>query len=200
VHFFDRFFATDFSDEHVEEYHRFFPRASNCVSGEWTPCYMHFPWVPALLARAAPDAKLAVLLRDPVERYCSGFTYHLNRNAPVHGLVAADALSRGFYFDQLSRLLQHFPRERLLVLQYEQCVRSPRQELRRTYEFLDLDPSFVVPEPNRVVNATRGDKAPLTDRFREQLALLYQQDTVRLFEAFPELDRNLWPSMAPAGR
>lgn len=192
VHFFDRFFTTDFFDEHVEEYHRFFPRASSCVSGEWTPCYMYFPWIPALLARAAPQTKIVMLLRDPVERYRSGLTYHLNGNAPVHGLVATDAISRGFYFDQISRLLQHFPQERLLVLQYEQCVRSSQQELRRTYRFLGLDPDFVPPKLTRVVYATRGEKAPLTDQFRGQLATLYQEDTMRLFEAFPELDRGLW--------
>lgn len=197
VHFFDRFFGSDFSDEHVGEYQQFFPRPPEGISGEWTPCYMYFRWIPALLARAAPGGKVLVMLRDPVERYRSGLTYHLNRNAPAHALVAADALHRGFYQDQLSRLLQHIPRERLLVLQSEQCIRNPHQELRRTYEFLGLDADFVPPGLTRVVHPTRGDKVPMTEGVRGQLAELYQDDTTRLLASFPELDPALWPNMAP---
>jgi hypothetical protein len=199
VHFFDRFFGADFTDEHIKEYHRFFPRPPDRVSGEWTPCYMYFRWVPALLAEAAPESKILVMLRDPVERYRSGLTYHLNRNAPEHALVATDALSRGLYHQQLSGLLQHVPRERLLVLQSEQCIRSPHQELRRTYEFLGLDADFVPTELSRVVYPTRGDKVPLSDHVRGQLAELYQEDTTRLFSSFPELDPGLWPNIVPHG-
>ena len=196
VHFFDRFYGTDFSEEDIGQYHRFFPRPPGGISGEWTPCYMYFQWIPALLARAAPECKALVMLRDPVERYRSGLTYQLNRNAPAHALVAADALHRGFYHDQLSRLLRHVPRERLLVLQSEQCIRDPHRELRRTYQFLGLDADFVPPGLTRVMHPTRGEKVPMTDGVRGQLAELYHDDTAQLYAAFPELEPSLWPNMA----
>ncbi len=196
VHFFDRFFGADFSDEHLHQYHQFFPRPPGGVSGEWTPCYMYFPWVPPLLAHAAPESKILVMLRDPVERYRSGFTYQLNRDAPAHALVAADALSRGLYHAQLSRVLQHVARDRLLVLQFEECVRNPSQALRRTYEFLGLDADFVPPGLGQVRHQARGEKIPMTDGVRAQLATLYQHDTTQLLEVFPELDAGLWPNMA----
>ena len=47
-------------DEEVTGYHRWFPRAPGTMTGEWTPDYLTFPWVPPLLQRAAPDARLVI--------------------------------------------------------------------------------------------------------------------------------------------
>ena len=54
--------------------------------------------------------------------------------------LANSNLWRSLYFAQLTRLLEHFDRAQLLVLQYERCAEDPVSELHRTYEFLDLDP------------------------------------------------------------
>ena len=48
--------------------------------------------------------------------------------------------NRGIYADQLQRLWNAFPREQVLVLQYERCVADPASELRRTYAFIGLEP------------------------------------------------------------
>ena len=53
-------------------YWRYFPRPDGGVSGEWTPGYLIDFWTPELIARAAPDARVLVLLRDPLERFRSG--------------------------------------------------------------------------------------------------------------------------------
>ena len=58
---------------------------------------MYDAWVPPLLAKAAPDAKILTILRDPVDRYISGLAFNLSRGAPVHPLVASDAFARGLY-------------------------------------------------------------------------------------------------------
>ena len=38
-------------------------------------------WALRLIRRAAPDAKLLVLLRDPIERYRSGILHRAGRGA-----------------------------------------------------------------------------------------------------------------------
>ena len=53
-HFFDRFATLPFGPDDARDYAGWFPRARD-PGGEWTPDYLSLPWVPPLLARAAPD-------------------------------------------------------------------------------------------------------------------------------------------------
>ena len=82
-----------------------------------------------LLRKAAPDARLLVMLRDPVARYRSAIA-RLHRLAEERGdrvLLASvsDATWRGFYYEQLRHVFDLFPREQVLVLQFERCVQDP---------------------------------------------------------------------------
>ena len=65
-HYLSHFGTESFGPSEVERYHRWFPRQAGTITGEWTPDYLAHPWVAELLARAAPDARLLVILRDPV--------------------------------------------------------------------------------------------------------------------------------------
>ena len=144
MHFFDPFWDGSFGDERRRALPARTSRArSGTIAGEWTPRYMYDVWTPALLARRAPaDARLLVSLRDPLERYRS----HLRTRIAAlpdervsSAATAAIALSRSLYAYPLLRVLRHFPREQVLVLQHERCRRRPAGELRRTFEFLGLD-------------------------------------------------------------
>ena len=42
-----------------------------------------------------------------------------------------DATWRGFYFQQLRHVFEFFPREQVLVLQFERCVADPVGEMER---------------------------------------------------------------------
>jgi hypothetical protein len=154
VHFFDRYFGRGFSDADARAYRELFARPEGSLTGEWTPRYMHDFWTPALLHRAAPDARILVLLRDPLDRYRSGLSHEVDalargirraRREYVGAMSANDALSRSLYGRQLARVLEHFGREQILVLQYERCADDPERELRRTFEFLGAEPSDHVP-------------------------------------------------------
>ena len=83
---------------------------------------MHDFWTPALLSRAAPDAKILVILRDPLARYRSGISHDVDvlkrrvrrRSHPYVGAMSAnDALNRSLYARQLRRIFEHFDRERV---------------------------------------------------------------------------------------
>ena len=82
-----------------------------------------------MLAHVAPEARLIVVMRDPVERYISGLGL-LQRSGSLKGELGAgevgmrehrivEAIDRSRYADQLAWWLQHFPREQFLLLQYE---------------------------------------------------------------------------------
>jgi hypothetical protein len=198
LHFFDRFWREEFTDAEVDRYHRFFPRAPGTLAGEWTPRYMFDPWIPALVRRAAPAAKLLVLLRDPVERYQSGIAREARlaekRGQPVEAAVWSDAFARGLYASQLRHLLEHFPREQVLVLQYERCDAEPVAELRRTYEFLGVEPAEHVPASLRDWVGRRNPKDELPGHVRAELVRAYVDEVRALVELCPELDLGLWPN------
>ena len=75
-------------------YERYFPRPQGAIAGEWTPRYMNVPGVVEAMKTLAPDTKLVVLLRDPVERFRSGRTLAELSAADGHAVVAGETKSR----------------------------------------------------------------------------------------------------------
>lgn len=195
VHFFDRYGAESMPDEDIRRYHWMFPReAEGVLVGEWTPRYMLDPWTPRLLHRAAPDTRLLVLLRDPIERFRSGVLHRAVRT-PDHALemMASDAIQRGRYAAQIRHLLEYFDPAQLLVLQYERCVADPVGEYRRTLAFLG-----VTDEVPRDVTLARGEsmedaKEPLWPELSLALRTVLEPDIRDLATLAPDLDLALWP-------
>jgi hypothetical protein len=195
LHFFDERWQDGLPEADVRRYHRLFARAEGTMSGEWTPRYMHDPWTPALLRRAAPDAKLLVLLRDPVHRFVSGVVHAIERGMPVTADLVGDAVARGMYWRQLNRLLDHFPREQLLILQFERCRDAPIEMLDMTFAFLGLAQS--APPQHLLVPVNRSAPRrtpPVSEQITSEIARQYRPDLARLAVDFPEVDLSLWPS------
>ncbi len=194
-HFFDRFATAEFGSEDAERYRGWFPRPADTVTGEWTPDYFSQPRTPELLVRAAPDAKLLLLLRDPVERYRSGVAHDRRMGAYRRERSEAVALERGFYRRWLDLWLQSFDRQQLLVLQFEQCVLDPVGQYLSTLEFLGLDEFH----PDHLQLTERSDQRPqdsLPIDERRRLVQAYESDVLALAERLPGLDLRLWPNFA----
>ncbi|MDP9239802.1 MAG: sulfotransferase domain-containing protein [Actinomycetota bacterium] len=201
LHFFDCFSGQQFGSADAARYHEFFPRPDGALAGEWTPRYLSDFWTPRQLAIAAPDAKLLVLLRDPVDRYRSGITHELNLGARRNPTLAIEVMHRGMYHLQLTALLRHFPREQVLVLQYEQCRDDPQRQLARTFDFLGLDPmQFIPSDLSKRVNVTPTEKLLLPAQVSDELQALYSPDVLALAEEFPEIDVRLWPNFRDRAR
>jgi Sulfotransferase domain len=187
----------ELSADEVAGYHRYFPRSPEAqLVGEWTPDYMYSPALPRQLQQAAPEARVLVLLRDPVDRFASGFNRG-RRLAAERGIEGADAeiasrnTRRGMYFEPVAGVLEAFGRDRVLILQYERCREQYPAEVRRTHEFLGLDPDRGPLPPLR-----EPRERPLPAEKRECLAERFAPDVRRLAKLLPELDIGLWPSVA----
>ena len=215
AHFFDGYFGHEFSDADVDAYHRLFPRPKGYLIGEWSPKYLHDFWTPALLRRAAPEARILVLLRDPLKRLRSGLRHELaivdravrrGRRGYFGAMDANESLARSLYSRQLEALLEQFTRDQVLVLQFERCVQDPAAELRRTYEFLGAEPADHV--PGTLTERVGGAHPPveLTGDVTEAARQMIRRDATRLKALVPEIDLDLWPSCsgpdggAPQGR
>jgi Sulfotransferase family len=201
LHYFDQAWEGPIGDEELVRYARYFPRPPGGAAGEWTPGYLIDFWTPDLIARAAPEARILVLLRDPVERLRSGLTHQLaTSRAPLTPRDIQAAFQRGLYAPQLRRVLAAFPAERVLIGQYEACRADPAVELRRTYAFLGLAPHE--PDVARLrgeVNPSTGRRFELSAALRQTLVEAYVPDLRQLPELSPGLDLSLWPTAREAG-
>jgi hypothetical protein len=210
--FFDRFCAQPMTDADVAEYHARFPAPGSALRGEWTARYVYDAWTPPLLRRAAPDARLLVLLVDPIERYRLSLAYRVPEESDGNAAYMTDVVHRGRYASQLRALYAAFPPEQVLVLQLEACRADPLREYRRTLAFLDADPSFV---PRRLRRAARGRTGPTplvravravgvpraisVRRARELVAqaLGREQPRVDPAQTWRDLQRSLHVALAP---
>ncbi len=199
LHFFDRFHSGGWRPEELAAYERYFPRPAGAKAGEWTPLYASAPWIAPLLAEAAPRARLLMLVRDPLERWRSGMqldaTVAARRGAPLSRYAPLESFVRGLYHAQLARLLRHFERSQLLLLQYERCTSQPEIELQRTYAFLGLrDRAF---RPDLAAHPREQPEKPaLDERAHAAYVEAYSEDVLALAASFTEIDLSLWPNFA----
>jgi hypothetical protein len=199
LHYFNRFWNGEVPPDFAERYHSLFPRPPGSVTGEWTPRYMHDHWSVPLLREAAPDARVLVILRDPVERYRSGaarmvrLAEELER--PLRLIEISDALWRSFYYEQLSRVFELFGRDQVLVLQFERCLSDSEGEMRATCRFLGLEP-FEEPPPQLTRERPPREKPALPERTREELVRRLTDDVGRLAGLCPEIDLSQWPNFS----
>ena len=198
--FFAPYWNRSFTQDDIDAYHRHFPAKGHLVRGEWSPAYLRDPWAPACLARAAPEAKLLVLLRDPIERLLSGLTHLTAIGHRISGNDVRAAFERGCYFQALQRVLALYDRSALLVLQYERCCREPQRQLDRTFAHLGVDAHPVGPRLfGRAINVTEVPKPVIERSALNRLRDAYRPDVEALASAFSDIDISLWPNFARPG-
>ncbi len=149
-------------------YRAHFPRVGQFThTFESTPYTLFHPACPERVRAALPDAKLIVLLRNPVARAHSHFNHQVatgceqldfatavaredERLAGEEERVRTDPrycsfahqhysyVARGMYARQLERWYAHFPAEQLLVLASEGLFADPARTLHRMQAWLGL--------------------------------------------------------------
>jgi len=196
-HFFDRFGRRQMTDADIARYHEQFPRVPGQFCGEWTPRYMRDVWGPAVVARAAPDTRILIMFRDPVERYRSGVLHMTARRTHFRPeWVATDATERGRYAEQLRRVYDYFDESQVLVMQYERCVEDPLGQYRRTLDHIGAPWH----EPKEVTRprggTTRQRREPIWDDLVHALVTDLESEVAELNELVPHLDVKLWKHFA----
>jgi hypothetical protein len=185
--------AGEVSEADALAYREWFPRPAGTITGEWTPHYAFFRLLPPVMRAAAGEARLLMMLRDPVERYRSD----LSRPMPARALerLRYRSIPHGMYSNVLRPWEALYAPEEMLVLQFEQCRRNTDHFLAETFRFLGIDDSFRPKETASAVNQSR-QKMELDPFVVEQLVELYTPDVLALVERHPHLDLSLWPNFA----
>jgi hypothetical protein len=162
LHFFDR----EKENRDYNAYHaNFKPQPQHRVIGEASPIYMYWETAPDRIRNYNPKMKWILALRNPVERAFSAWNMETKRGKEKLSFAEAiereaercrEALplqhrvysyvDRGFYAHQVRRLFDIFGRENVLALLSEELRNDHAKTLRRVFEFLGVDSSFVPPE------------------------------------------------------
>jgi hypothetical protein len=159
--------------EHVwrrSDYEALFdPAPEGTLRGEATPFYLYDLASHARIKALVPQAKLVILLRDPVDRAHSNWTHLWNAGlepeadflAACHAEPGRKAagwadfwhyVGLGRYGEQLSHLYRHFPREQVLLLRYRELKDNPAATLDRVCSFLGVETGVLTAIPKENVN------------------------------------------------
>jgi len=138
------------------------------LTGEASPSYISHHWAPQRLAKLLPQARLIVMLRNPVDRAYSQFQMSRRENEEPLGSFAEAVeiedrrldperdramgsphynswpigcwsyLMRSRYAEQLERWFALFPRDRFHFLTLEQMSEDPQRAMEDVHRFLQL--------------------------------------------------------------
>ena len=189
------FFAVDLPGlrytEELEDYERLFSSAEpqHLALGEGSPGYMFFTEAAIRIREYAPEARIIVMLRDPLDMlvsYHSQLQFSLFEDRPLsegwalqadrrEGRLIPDACREARllqyaemidFAGQIKRFQQAFPKEQLLVLLFDDLRDDPVGVYERTLAFLG------VPSDGRrqfpVVNARKAARSAWMNRLLHQ--------------------------------
>ena len=204
LHFFDR------EDENTDykKYHaNFKPKPKQRVIGEASPMYMYWETAPYRIWKYNPKMKWILALRNPVERAFSAWNMETKRGKeklPFAEAIETEAercrevlplqhrvysyVDRGFYAHQVRRLFKIFGARNVLILLSEELRSDHKKTLRRVFEFLDVDSSFVPPEASVFEQEYSGK---IDNQLRSRLIDIFQFD-IKELERMLGKDLSRW--------
>ncbi|UYM06554.1 sulfotransferase family protein [Solicola gregarius] len=182
-------------------------RGRTAQTGESSPYYMFHPHAADRIAGDLPDARLIMLLRDPVERAYSAHAHELARGFETLDFEAAIAeepsrldgewarmandasydsrtlqhnayLARGRYIEQIERVATAVGRERLLVVDSGDFFATPEPVFEEVREFLGLGPANGI----RFERHNSRPRSTMDEHLRAELRRSFETWDARLAE------------------
>lgn len=166
--------------------------------GEKSTSYIESPEAAHRIRAFYPDARILMILRDPVLRAYSNYRFsvaHKLEPLSFAGALAAEPgrlqsaafttsvtpyayRQRGHYIDYIESYLEEFDAGQFCVLIFEEFV-NDLASVQRLYSWLEIEQDFVPPSLDEVFNAAAVEKEDQDAAFRD-LALGYRDSIARL--------------------
>ena len=143
-------FFSDRFDRGIEWYADLFSEApEDAVIGEKSADYLACEAAPRRIADKLPALKLIVQLRNPIDRaysdYCMLYRRGTVTEEPEKYFSGSCEFGRrflegGLYTRHLSRFCDHFPREQILIILFEDVAENPRSVIEQASSFIGVSP------------------------------------------------------------
>lgn len=170
--------------------------------GEFSNSYLVYGPALERIAKDLPGVRLTATLRQPAERAFLSWAHLHLKNKPTGldmrkgvGIPFEKALHHhghdwfrhwlepGFYARHLERGFARIPRERVLVMLYDDLAADEAGSLARYFAFLGVDPGFQSTLVGRDVNPDPGDMRMadwVSEEVHAELAQVYRADIGKL--------------------
>lgn len=144
----------------IEEYKSLFEGVSDETAvGEASTWYLYSPTAAQEIKKCVPNAKLIAILRHPIERAYSSFTFRVqmgweNLDTLEQAILAESErikqnlpwdfhyLNAGLYYEQIERYFNVFGKENIKIFLYEELKSNRNLVCKKMLEFLEVDQSF----------------------------------------------------------
>lgn len=138
-----------------------FKGKENKLKGIKRPSYLGKPEVPARIINHLPEAKIIVVLRNPVERVKAayfhyikyGFLPPIDINNGIHLLFdphfiskyqrASEIIEFGFYYKYLSKYEYFVNKGHLLVLLFDDIKKDKLNQVQKCFKFLNINDNYI---------------------------------------------------------
>jgi hypothetical protein len=172
----------------------FAPAEDAAAVGEASPSTMFTDVAVSRAAAVVPDARILVILRNPVDRLYSHYwheRFFQRETRPFDAVVASELgaddpattqlVGRSMYRRQLERLRRHFPHDRIRVFLLDDLEADPAATFTAACTFLGIDPAVRVPSLGTVVNPAKVSRSAwiLREMTRYRLWRLMPVSTAR---------------------
>lgn len=191
----------DYQNNSISDFEKLFNKAFNYKQvGIKRPDYLAKPECPARIKKHIPNAKLIVILRNPVSRAIAGYYHYIKTGfAPLCALQEGmqeimdgklktayprtfEIIEYGFYYKHLQRYLEYFDKQQIYIMLLDDLKKDKLGMIRNLYDFLEVDTDFVPQKsfnkkPQKVIYSLAGLKLVTK---ANQVNYTYSDDKMRM--------------------
>lgn len=178
------------------------------MTGEATVRYLDHPHTPRRIKKLTPNAKFIILLRDPVDRAYSQYSYSVygkhetlpfedaikkekERITPEYEKIKKDEnfssdnyfyfsyLERGIYVDKLKHWMKIFPKEQFLILHSKDLFENTSDVFKQVLDFLGLPEWY---PPKYKIRGIVNKMPPMQSSTRQELVEFFRPHNERLYK------------------
>ncbi len=119
--------------------------------GEGSTSYLWDPKAPVLIHELIHDAKIIIILRNPIERAYSVYLWRISngKNYTFHEAIKESLESKddfykgliingGWYFEQVQRYLKIFGSDQVKIVIFEEFIKNPKKTVMEILEFFGV--------------------------------------------------------------
>ena len=134
----------------LEWYENHFRFLNKKKCGEFSTSYLYDKQIPKRVKDYNTDMKIILSIRNPIDRFISHHKHEVQRQRFTR--VTKDPfeiiknnlsyLEFGLYYKALNQWLKYFSKKQLLVILFDDIVKTPERVVSNMYKFLEIDNQF----------------------------------------------------------